>query len=90
MKPAKDRKRTKQQQREAAEKAALRQRLVDMAAQKMAAEFFSNFEAQLVALHPMPPASAIDEEPVELHIWKRLWNWLKRIAGASPVKATDA
>lgn len=70
--------------------AQIGQRLVDMAAQKMAAEFFSNFEAQLVVLHPGTAEIAIDEKPAEIRIWTRLWNWLRRMAMGSPVKATDA
>jgi carbon monoxide dehydrogenase subunit G len=42
--------------------AQIGQRLVDMAAQKMAGEFFQNFNAQLELLHPAP-ASAAQERP---------------------------
>lgn len=70
--------------------AQIGQRLVDMAAQKMAAEFFSNFEAQLAVLHPGAPEIAMNEKPAEAPIWARLWNWLRRMAIGSPSKATDA
>lgn len=69
--------------------ARIGQRLVDLAAQKMAAEFFSNFETQL-PVHPAARADiAIDEQAAEPRIWARLWNWLRPLAGRRPVEAAD-
>lgn len=64
--------------------AQIGQRLVDMAAQKMAGEFFQNFNAQLQALHPTAAQDAGLEPPVEESAGKRgSWAmfkaWLKRL-----------
>jgi uncharacterized protein len=55
-------------------------RIVDMAAQKMANDFFSKFEQALVARHGAAPAAptpaAAPASPLA-----RVWAWLKRLLG---------
>lgn len=46
--------------------AQIGQRLVDMAAQKMAGEFFQNFNAQLELIHPAPEAVAQENPETRL------------------------
>lgn len=60
-------------------------RLVDLAAQKLAEDFFARFQAALLARHPPPvadaepaPAPAPATPPGLLH---RLRNWLRRLLG---------
>lgn len=58
-------------------------RLVDLAAQKLAEDFFARFQAALLARHPHPvadvePAPAPATPPGLLH---RLRNWLRRLLG---------
>lgn len=58
-------------------------RLVDMAAQKMARDFFENFERVLGEVYPAPvaaaaPAPAIEERP---GFWARLLAALRRLFG---------
>ena len=58
-------------------------RLVDMAAQKMAGEFFSQFTAALVAKYPPPamPALAEPAPAAPQGLLGRLAAWLKRLFG---------
>ncbi|HSV84467.1 MAG TPA: carbon monoxide dehydrogenase subunit G [Ramlibacter sp.] len=58
--------------------AQIGQRLVDMAAQRMAAEFFSKFEAQLRARHAPEDTAA---EPAHEETG-RLRRWLNRMTGS--------
>jgi uncharacterized protein len=55
-------------------------RLVDMAAQKIASDFFTNFNAALVAQYgaPPPPEAATAEPP---GLIARVIAWLKRLVG---------
>lgn len=58
-------------------------RLVDLAAQKLAEDFFARFQAALLERHPPPvadaePAPAPATPPGLLH---RLRNWLRRLLG---------
>jgi hypothetical protein len=70
--------------------AQIGQRLVDMAAQKMAGEFFQSFNAQLKELYPV----ATLPEPVEAasypsHVqsssgfWQSLRSWFARVFGST-------
>ena len=53
-------------------------RLVDMAAQKMAGEFFGNFDAQLRERHPQAAAPEAGAAPApRLGWWARLMAWLR-------------
>lgn len=53
-------------------------RLVDMAAQKMAGEFFGNFDAQLRARHPSAaPSEAPAPPPAKAGWWARFMAWLR-------------
>lgn len=54
-------------------------RLVDMAAQKMAGEFFEKFEAALRAKYP--PAEAPAPAPAAVGPWARFVAWLRRLFG---------
>lgn len=66
--------------------AQLGSRLVDVAAQKMASDFFERFTAALVTLHgahePEPPTAAAGTGPIA-----RLWAWLRGIFGGSGARA---
>ena len=55
-------------------------RLVDMAAQKMATEFFANFTAKLAERQPVPPI-APPAPPEPQGIFAMLAAWLKRLFG---------
>lgn len=74
--------------------AQIGQRLVDMAAQKMAGEFFQNFNAQLDLLHPparaaapsplesrvpLPVGSAVGSTPSKSGIWQAVVAWFSRV-----------
>lgn len=69
--------------------AQIGQRLVDMAAQKMAGEFFQNFNAQLEQLHPAPEltAQALPEKHRDAHsigprssgLWLAIKAWFTRV-----------
>lgn len=53
-------------------------RLVDLAAQKLAEDFFARFRAELLARYPAPTAApAAAPEPVH-GPWQRLLAWLRR------------
>lgn len=69
--------------------AQIGQRLVDMAAQKMAAEFFSNFETQLAVLHPSEPERPVIVHVVKAGVWTRLWHWLQQLVGRKPAETKD-
>jgi carbon monoxide dehydrogenase subunit G len=58
-------------------------RLVDMAAQKMAGEFFENFTAKLKELHPPAAAAAAAEPPAQdkTGAIARLLAWLRGLFG---------
>ena len=58
-------------------------RLVDMAAQKMATEFFANFTAKLAERQPVPPITppAPPTPPAPQGIFAMLAAWLKRLFG---------
>lgn len=55
-------------------------RLVDMAAQKVAADFFSRFTEALVERHPMPPRTDGDAPPpvADTSPWHRFVAWLRQ------------
>ena len=55
-------------------------RLVDMAAQKMATEFFTNFTAKLAERQPVPPITQ-PAPPAPQGIFAMLAAWLKRLFG---------
>ena len=55
-------------------------RLVDMAAQKMATEFFANFTAKLAERQPVPPIAPL-VLPAPQGIFAMLAAWLKRLFG---------
>ncbi|MES1979113.1 MAG: carbon monoxide dehydrogenase subunit G [Pseudomonadota bacterium] len=66
--------------------AQIGQRLVDMAAQKMAAEFFASFNRQILLLYPpdatSPSATAADAgtgRDEQAGIWTRLQRWLRSL-----------
>jgi carbon monoxide dehydrogenase subunit G len=68
--------------------AQIGQRLVDMAAQKMAAEFFDNFNQQILTLYPSPvgvqeaPATQTSRpEGGAPNLWSRFGAWLRKIFG---------
>ena len=54
-------------------------RLVDMAAQKMATEFFESFNARLQERYGVAPAEATTAAPQGA--WARFMAWLKRVFG---------
>jgi len=56
-------------------------RLVDMAAQKMAAEFFDNFTRALAERHPAADAAAAPAEPPPAGLLARLMAALRRLLG---------
>jgi uncharacterized protein len=60
-------------------------RLVDMAAQKMAGEFFNNFTQALAAKYPPPAAPEAANEPVNEgppgSAWAHIVSWFKRLLG---------
>lgn len=62
--------------------AQIGQRLVDMAAQKMAADFFENFNHQILLLHP---GATVADAAVNIELppgyWKRFKNWLRALLG---------
>jgi carbon monoxide dehydrogenase subunit G len=60
--------------------AQIGQRLVDMAAQRMASEFFSQFDARLRELHPAPAAPAAMEQPVRRSWVETIFGWFRRLA----------
>ena len=55
-------------------------RLVDMAAQKMATEFFANFTAKLAERQPVAPITPL-AQPAPHGIFAMLAAWLKRLFG---------
>lgn len=59
--------------------AQIGQRLVDMAAQKMASEFFAKFGAQLTTLYPAARASSPIHDAVAPRLWLRLKRWLQTV-----------
>jgi len=70
--------------------AQIGQRLVDMAAQKMAGEFFQNFNAALEQLYPAPVADTPEAPPSAVHTpsaapqpgwWNALRRWFARAFG---------
>jgi carbon monoxide dehydrogenase subunit G len=60
--------------------AQIGQRLVDMAAQRMASEFFSQFDARLRELHPAPAAPAAMEQPARRGWLETILGWFRRRA----------
>jgi hypothetical protein len=65
--------------------AQIGQRLVDAAAQRMANEFFSNFDAQLRLRHPPAAAGAekVAVRPAAGGFWARLRRWIGRLVARS-------
>lgn len=70
--------------------AQIGQRLVDMAAQKMASEFFQSFNAQLELLYPLSPATAPVEKAAStvqgrpsVGFWQFLKSWFARAFGSA-------
>lgn len=63
--------------------AQIGQRLVDVAAQKMAGEFFGAFEKQLAALYPVAsgPAEASPAPARKLSLWARIQQVFLRVLG---------
>ncbi len=66
--------------------AQIGQRLVDMAAQKMAAEFFANFNRQILLLYPADPASPLTPVSeadaggvIQPGLWSRLRRWFRSL-----------
>jgi carbon monoxide dehydrogenase subunit G len=64
--------------------AQIGQRLVDMAAQRMAVDFFQRFDAHLRELHPVPatqpePAAAADGPPANAGWLSALRAWWRRL-----------
>ena len=51
-------------------------RLIDMAAQKMAGEFFTAFEQQLAVRHPRAADSVVVAAQARPRLWARLMAWL--------------
>jgi len=57
-------------------------RLVDLAAQKLAEDFFARFRAALLERHPPPPATTAPAAPsAPAGFWQRLRDWLRRLRG---------
>lgn len=56
-------------------------RLVDMAAQKLAEDFFSRFQAALLARHPPTTPQAAAPAPPPPGLLRRLRDWLRRLFG---------
>lgn len=56
-------------------------RLVDLAAQKLAEDFFARFRAALLERHPPPPAAAPAPAAAPIGFWQRLRDWLRRLRG---------
>ena len=59
-------------------------RIVDMAAQKMAGEFFTNFNQALIDKHGVPPEAAPASSPAPAAgsgVFTRLIHWFKRLLG---------
>lgn len=61
--------------------AQLGSRLVDMAAQKMAGEFFETFNQTLQERFPPAPVPAVVQAPAPQGLVARLLAWLKRLFG---------
>ena len=60
-------------------------RLVDMAAQKMAGDFFAAFNAKLQEKYPVAAAADVVAVPVAGGgVWQRLLAWLGRLFGSKP------
>ena len=57
-------------------------RLVDMAAQKMAGEFFSSFTALLQARHAPAASNPVAAAQAPRGAWARFTAWLRRLVGA--------
>lgn len=58
-------------------------RLVDMAAQKMAADFFERFDAEVARRYLATPAPPPQQQRVPVAAWRRLLEWLKRLLGTA-------
>ena len=56
-------------------------RLVDLAAQKLAEDFFARFRAALLERHPPPPVAAAPAPAAPAGFWQRLRRWLRRLHG---------
>lgn len=56
-------------------------RLVDLAAQKLAEDFFARFRAALLERHPPPPTVAVASPPPAPGLLQRLRAWLRRRLG---------
>lgn len=60
-------------------------RLVDMAAQKMASDFFAAFNAKLQEKYPAAVGTALRAAPAPpAGLWQRLLAWLGRLTGGKP------
>lgn len=57
-------------------------RLVDMAAQKMAGDFFERFQAALIERYGAAQAAQVPTAVPAGGLWARLVSWLKRMFGA--------
>ncbi len=56
-------------------------RLVDLAAQKLAEDFFARFKAALAERHPPAAAPAVPAPVAAPGLWQRLRAWLRRLLG---------
>jgi len=56
-------------------------RLVDLAAQKIAEDFFLRFKAALLERHPPAPTVTAEPAPPPPSLWARLRAWLRRLLG---------
>lgn len=57
-------------------------RLVDLAAQKLAEDFFARFRAALLERHPPPPVAAAPvPAAAPTGFWQRLRDWFRRLLG---------
>lgn len=70
--------------------AQIGQRLVDMAAQKMAGEFFQSFNAQLEQMYPVAASSELPENPPSTAqegpttgLWHVIKRWFSRAFGSA-------
>lgn len=70
--------------------AQIGQRLVDMAAQKMASEFFNNFEAQLATTYPTEDEKPVTTVAPDASVWTRLWRWVHRVFAGKAAETKDA
>lgn len=62
--------------------AQIGQRLVDMAAQKMAADFFNNFNRQILLLYPGATTVDLKVAPdIQPGAWTRFKNWIRALLG---------